>query len=221
MKQPTILIKKVLYFKHQFRQGEKHITMKKVSIEKKRYILNDFFKIEEAHLRFELFNGKMSPSVRRLSLERGDSVAVLVFNQTTEKLILISQFRYPTYKNNNGWIIEAIAGMVDPGETPEQSARREVQEETGLEIDDFDSIATFYPSPGGSSERIFLFYSEVSGEKAKYKDTGGLIGHGEDIKAVEITLDDALRKIKAGEIVDAKTIIGIYWLENRQIKLRK
>src|SRR6185369_17825723 len=136
--------------------------MKKVSIEQKRDILNDFFKVEEAHLRFELFNGKMSPLVRRLSLERGDSVAILVFNQTTKKLILINQFRYPTYKNNDGWIIETIAGMIDPGETPEQSARREVQEETGLDIDAFEYIATFYPSPGGSSERIILYYSEVS-----------------------------------------------------------
>ncbi len=195
--------------------------MKKVDIEQKRYILNDFFKIEEARLRFELFSGKMSQWMRRLSLERGDSVAVLVFNQTTEKLILINQFRYPTYKNNHGWIIETIAGMIDLGETPEESARREVQEETGLNIDAFESIATFYPSPGGSSERIFLFYSEVSGEKAKYKETGGLIGEGEDIKAVEISLADALKKIKSGEIVDAKTIIGIYWLENHQLNLRK
>ncbi len=195
--------------------------MKKVDIEQKRYILNDFFKIEEARLRFELFSGKMSQWMRRLSLERGDSVAVLVFNQTTEKLILINQFRYPTYKNDDGWIIETIAGMIDLGETPEESARREVQEETGLNIDAFESIATFYPSPGGSSERIFLFYSEVSGEKAKYKETGGLIGEGEDIKAVEISIADALKKIKSGEIVDAKTIIGIYWLENHQLNLRK
>jgi ADP-ribose pyrophosphatase len=195
--------------------------MKKVSIEQKRYILNDFFKIEEAQLRFELFNGKMSPLVRRLSLERGDSVAVLVFNQTTDKLILVSQFRYPTYQNQDGWIIEAIAGMVDPGETPEESAQREVQEETGLNIDRFEHITTFYPSPGGSSERIHLFYSEVSGDKAKYQETSGLIGEGEDIKAVEITLTDALERIKSGEIVDAKTIIGIYWLENHQIKNRK
>lgn len=195
--------------------------MKKVEIKEKRYVLNDFFKIEEARLRFELFSGKMSQLVRRLSLERGDSAAVLVFNRTTQKLILISQFRYATYKNNDGWITETIAGMVDRGETPEEAARREVQEETGLDIDNFEHIASFYPSPGGSSERIFLFYSEVSGEKAKYKETGGLIGEGEDIKAVEMTLAEALKRIKSGEILDAKTIIGIYWLENRLINLKK
>jgi nudix-type nucleoside diphosphatase (YffH/AdpP family) len=190
--------------------------MKKVSIERKRYILDDFFRIEEAYVQFEQFNGEMSPLVRQLTLERGNSVAVLVFNKSTEKLILISQFRYPTYRNNHGWTIETIAGMVDPGETPEESARRELQEETGLNIDILEQITAFYPSPGGSSEQIYLYYSEVSGEQAKYKKTGGLLAVGEDIKVIELTLAGALAKIKTGEIVDAKTIIGIYWLENRQ-----
>jgi len=190
--------------------------MKKVSIERKRYILDDFFKVEEAYLQFEQFNGEMSPLVRRLTVERGNSVAILVFNRSTQNLILISQFRYPTYQNNHGWMIEVIAGMVDPGETPEESARRELKEEIGANIESFEHIATFYPSPGGSSEQIYLYYSEVSGEQAKYKKTGGLVASGEDIKVVELTLDEALAKIKTGEIMDAKTIIGIYWLENHQ-----
>lgn len=192
--------------------------MKKVSIEQKRYILEDVFKVEEARLRFEKFNGEMSDEIRRISLERGDSVAVIIFNLTTNKLILINQFRYPTYKNDQGWLIEAIAGIVDPNETPEQSARREVQEEVGLNISTLEYISTFYPSPGGSSERIHLYYSEVSGENAKYKKTGGLVSEGEDIKAEELSLQEALGKIKSGEIMDAKTIIGIYWLENRLLK---
>ena len=190
--------------------------MKKVSIKKTRYILEDVFKVEEAHLRHEKFNGKMSDLVRRISLERGDSVAVIIFNLDTKKIILVSQFRYPSYKSGHGWLIEAIAGIVDPNETPEESARREVKEETGLNISKLEKISSFYPSPGGSSERIHLFYSEVSGERAKYKESGGLISEGEDIKAMELSLEEALSEIKSGEIMDAKTIIGIYWLENRQ-----
>jgi ADP-ribose pyrophosphatase len=193
--------------------------MKKVIVEKKRNILDDFFKVEEAYLRFELFDGQMSQLVRRINLERGDSVAILIFNQTTDKLILINQFRYSTYQNGHGWIIETIAGMVDPGEEPEQSAKREVEEETGLHIDTLEHISTFYLSPGGSSERIFLYYSEVSGDRAKYQETGGLIGSGENIKAVEMTLAEALAKIKSGEIMDAKTVLGIYWLENRRLNV--
>ena len=192
--------------------------MKKVSIEQKKYIFEDIFKIEEAHLRFEKFNGEMTDPVRRISLERGDSVAVVILNLTTNKIILVSQFRYPSYNNGQGWLIETIAGMVDPGESPEETARREVEEEIGLNISTLEFISTFYPSPGGSSERIHLFYSEVSGENAKYKGTGGLISEGEDIKAEELSLEEALGKVRSGEIMDAKTIIGIYWLENRLLK---
>jgi nudix-type nucleoside diphosphatase (YffH/AdpP family) len=194
--------------------------MKKVSIEKKRYILDNFFKVEEAYLRFEKFNGEMSDTVRRFSLERGNSVAVLTFNTHTDKLILINQFRYPTYKNGHGWTIEAIAGMIDSGETPEEAARREVEEETGLSISALQHITTFYPSPGGSSELIFLYYSEVSGEPTNRDNTGGIISEGEDILSLEISLEEALKKIRSGEIMDAKTIIGIYWLENHLMKNR-
>ena len=195
--------------------------MKKVLIEKKRYILEDVFKVEEVYLRHEKFNGEMSEIVRRISLDRGDSVAVIIFNLDTSKIILVNQFRYPSYKTGHGWPIESIAGIVDPDEAPEEAARREVQEETGLNISTIEHISTFYPSPGGSSEQIHLYYSEVSGESANYMGTGGLVSEGEDIRAEELSLEDALLKIKSGEIIDAKTIIGIYWLENHYLKKTK
>ncbi|HKI53098.1 MAG TPA: NUDIX hydrolase [Anaerolineales bacterium] len=192
--------------------------MKKVSVEQKKYILEDVFKVEEAYLRYEKFNGEMSGTVRRISLERGDSVSILIYNTITNKIILIRQFRYPSYKSGNGWLIETIAGIVDKGEKPEESARREVQEETGLTIKTLEHITTFYPSPGGSSERVFLYYSEVSRDQTVDGEVGGLACESEDIKSHELTLDEALGKIKSGEIMDAKTIIGIQWLENRQLK---
>lgn len=192
--------------------------MKKVSIEQKKTIFDDFFKVEEAYLRFEQFNGEMSPRIRRLNMERGNSVAIVIRNRDTGRLIMVTQFRYPTYQNDHGWTVEILAGMVDPGETPEETLRRELVEEVGLSIETFEHINTFYPSPGGSSELIYLYYAEVSGEQAKYKKTGGLLTHGEDIKAIELSVDEALAKIKSGEIMDAKTIIGIYWLENHRLK---
>jgi len=192
--------------------------MKKVVIDSKRLVLDDFFKVEEAQLQHELFNGEMSIPLRRLSLERGNSVAVLVFNLDTQKIILINQFRYPTYKNGHGWVTEIIAGMVDEGEAPEESARRELLEEAGLTISSFEHICDFYPSPGGSSEMIYLYYAEVSGKFAVYGKTGGLAGHGEDIATMEFTLEEVLDKIRTGEIIDAKTIMGIFWLENQQLK---
>lgn len=192
--------------------------MKKVLINNQQIVFNDFFKLEDALVSFEKFNGEMSEPARRLSLERGDSVAVLVFNQTTQKLILINQFRYPTYKNGDGWIIETIAGMIDKEESAEAAAKREVEEEVGLNINSMEFISTFYLSPGGSSERIHLYFSEVSGEDANYKGFGGMITEGEDIKVEEMSLNEALHGIKSGKIVDAKTILGIYWLKNRQLE---
>ena len=192
--------------------------MKKVTIEDKKYILEDVFKVDEAYLRYEKFNGKMSGTVRRISLERGDSVGILIYNTTTDKIILISQFRYPSYKTGHGWLLETIAGIVDANEAPEEAARREVQEEAGLNITNLEHISTFYPSPGGSSERIFLYYSEVVREPASDGKLGGLACEDEDIKSQEVTLKEALAKIKSGEIMDAKTIIGVQWLENRQLK---
>lgn len=203
---------------YQHSHYKKQVGMKKVSIEQKQYIFDDFFKVEEAYLRFEQFNGEMSPRVRRLNMERGNSVAVVILNTDTNKLIMVTQFRYPTYQNGHGWTIEIIAGMVDPGETPEETLRRELEEEIGLKLETFGHINTFYPSPGGSSELIYLYYAEVSGEQAKYKETGGLLSHGEDVKAIELSLEDALAKVKSGEIVDAKTIVGVYWLEGRHLK---
>ena len=192
--------------------------MKKVIIEDKKYILEDIFKVDEAYLRYEKFNGEMSETVRRISLERGDSVAILICNTNTNKIILISQFRYPPHKNGNGWPVEIIAGIIDQDENPEEAARREVQEEVGLNISNLEHISTFYPSPGGSSERIFLYYSEISVEQISDGKIGGLACEDENIQSYEISLDEALERIKSGEIMDAKTIIGIQWLENRQLK---
>ncbi len=190
--------------------------MKKVIIEDKKYVFKGFFKLEEVRLSFEKFNGEMSRTVTRLSLERGDAVAVLIHNTTTGKLIFTNQFRYSAYKNGEGWILEILAGMVGKDEDPIMAAKREIMEEIGLEVSNLEHISTFYTTPGGSSERIHLYYSEVSGEKAKYSSFGGLISEDEDIKAEEMTLEEALQKVKEGEIMDAKTIVGIYWLANRQ-----
>jgi len=192
--------------------------MKKVEIESQRYLLKDVFRVEEVFLRFEKFDGTMSDTIRRLNFDRGDSVAVLVYNLDTKKLLLLEQFRYPTYHKGPGWIIEPIAGIVDEGEPPEETARREAHEETGLTVEKVEFIASFYPSPGGCSEQNFLYYAEISGENAKYNEIGGLASENENIRTLELSLDEALEQVRKGEICDAKTIMGIYWLENRFLK---
>jgi len=188
--------------------------MRRVEIERKRRILDDFFKVEEAHLRYERFDGKMSPVVRRLNFERGDSVAAVIFNPGTQRLLLVNQFKYPAYDKGPGWITETVAGMIDKNETPEDAARREIEEEMGYRVTNLEHISTFYVSPGGSSERIVLYYAEVDATD-KSKAGGGVGSEDEDNVTVELTLAEALEQIRSGELADAKTILGILWFQNR------
>ncbi len=86
-------------------QPEKEIIIKKVHILSQKIVFNDKFKILETRLQFEKFNGQMSPPVRRLTFERGDAAAALLWHRDRQRLLLVEQFRSPTYKKGPGWII--------------------------------------------------------------------------------------------------------------------
>jgi len=187
----------------------------RVDIREKKILVDDFFKVEEALLSFEKFDGTMSPPVRRLNFERGDSVAALLHHTGRDAAILVKQFRYAAYEKGAGWLTEVVAGMIDRGETPEEAIRREIHEETGYTPDRIEPISTFFVSPGGTSERIMLYYAAVSGA-APGDRHGGLAGENEDIKPVEIFMADAFAKLRRGEFADAKTIIALMWLEARR-----
>jgi nudix-type nucleoside diphosphatase (YffH/AdpP family) len=178
-------------------------------------LLDDFFRIDAATLQYERFDGSLSEPVRRLRLDRGDSVAALVVHTGTGRALMVKQFKYPVFGVTDGWIVEVVAGMVDRGETPEVAIRREVREEIGYELAHLERVNTFFVSPGGSSERIFLFYGEVT-DDGRTGTAGGVRAEGEDIAIREYTIPEALAAVERGEIVDAKTIISLYWLRQRQ-----
>jgi nudix-type nucleoside diphosphatase (YffH/AdpP family) len=187
---------------------------KRIVIYGKRRVFDGFFKIDEAELSYERFDGKMSPPVKRLCFERGDSVAAILFDAERRKLLLVKQFKYPTYEKGPVWIVETVAGILEPGETPEAALRRETLEETGYEIALLEPVARFYVSPGGSSERIFLYYAEVR-KTGEVGVGGGLTGENEDIKTIEYTPEELDHALASGEIQDAKTIIAIQWWRMR------
>jgi ADP-ribose pyrophosphatase len=104
--------------------------------------------------------------------------------------------------------------MIDPGESPEQAARREILEETGYRVDNLVHISTFFVSPGGSSERIVLYYAEIAGGSPDERG-GGVADENEDIDIVELPVHEAFHQVDNGEIADAKTIIALMWLRER------
>jgi ADP-ribose pyrophosphatase len=192
--------------------------MPRVDVISRKRVLDDFFKVDEAYLRFERHDGTMSEVVRRLNFERGDSVAALLVNVASRTVHLAEQFMYPTLEKAGGWTETVVAGMIDDGETPERAVRREILEESGFAVDAVEPIATFFVSPGGSSERIFLYCAFVS-EGARQSAGGGLASEHEDIRITAWPLDAFVARLSSGALTDAKTIIAGHWLRDNLTRI--
>ncbi|MCP5283870.1 MAG: NUDIX hydrolase [Burkholderiaceae bacterium] len=179
------------------------MTEPKVELIGRARLLDDFFQVDAVDYRFERQDGRTSAPVRRLVLERGDSVAALLHQGP--RLWLVEQLRIATWPSGPGWLLEVVAGIVGAGESPEAALRREVHEETGFEIEALDWLGSFYLSPGGSSERVHLALAEVG---TRSGPGGGVTEEGEDILLVELTPDGLRDAWRQGRLVDAKTLIA-------------
>ena len=150
-----------------------------------------------------------------LVARRGDSVAAVVERREDGAILLTRQFRYPTLEHGPGFLLELPAGSVEGDEEPVDALRRELIEELGYEAGPLEPIATFYVTPGGSSERVFLYATQI-GDDDRVGDGGGLASEGEAIEIVAVSVDELLAMVADGTIEDAKTIIGAWWLERRR-----
>lgn len=180
---------------------------------KEERLLDEFITVDKVQVEHDQFNHVAPANVCRYNIERPQAVAVILENTTTGALVLVEQFRYATVKHNkkNGWVLEIIAGLLDEGETPEACGMRETLEETGYKVDQLEFIHTYYGSVGISTEQIHLFYGQVS-TSDKVEKGGGLVHEHEDLAIREIPYEDLIQRLKKGEIIDSKTILGLQWL---------
>lgn len=181
----------------------------KYEIIKEEIVFDNFFKIKKAKIKHDSFDST-TIEVDRLSFERGDSVAILIYEKDTESLLFTNQFRYPTIKEKEGWILELTAGTIEGAEEPMQRVKKEVEEEIGYKISEIEFISSFFVSPGGTSERILLYYSEVNSTNKVFKG-GGMKYEKEDIQLIKIGIKEVIAQLKNNTFRDAKTIIGIQW----------
>jgi GDP-mannose pyrophosphatase NudK len=139
---------------------------------------------------------------------RPDAASVLLYDTERKKFLLTRQFRLPTYLNGNdtGILTEACAGLIDEGETPEQTAIREVYEETGYEITDLEKTSSVYTSAGGITEYIHMYIAPYSPEM-KIGKGGGLAEEGEDVRIFELDMEEARTMLRDRKIIDAKTVM--------------
>jgi len=170
-----------------------------------------YFRIERYKFRHKLFAGGWSGEITREVFERGHAVAVLPYDPERDSILLIEQFRMGALIGEMpAWQTEVIAGIIDEGETPEQVAHREAQEEAECKLGELIPIAHYLASPGGTSETCRLYCGRI--------DSRGLGGiHGlahehEDIRVTVVPFEEARTKLLRGEIGNATALIALQWL---------
>lgn len=170
---------------------------------------SNFLTVKSADVEYDTFTGgKIEMNMK--VLERGDSVAVLVKETDTNSFLFTNQFRFPVTFKDKGWLLEIPAGGLKQNEDIEVCARREIEEELGYKVNSsMKFISKFYVSPGGTSERIFLYYCEVISAD-RISDGGGLIEEKEDIELVKLSIEDSFKLI-GDKIIDGKSILAIQW----------
>jgi ADP-ribose pyrophosphatase len=197
------------------------MSEKKYEILNRETLFQGYFRMDRFRLRHERFAEGWSNVFTREIFDRGGRIAaVLPFDPKSDKLILIEQFRVGVLAGGeNPWITEIVAGIIDGNETPEETARREAQEEAGCAISELQKIADYFTSPGGTSEHITLF----AGRTVAPVDGAihGLALEDEDIRVHVMDAAKAISLLYAGDkIRDATTLIALQWFAMHHTELR-
>ena len=173
-------------------------------------ILSDqHYVLRKAEFDFRRQDGVWQKQTRE-SFDMGDGAAVLPMDAARGLVLLIRQFRWPTFEAGyKKLLIEAVAGKLD-GDAPEACVRREAREEAGITLGRTQCAFHSFMSPGAVTERLSLFVAGYDSAAPREK-SGGNEAEGEDIQVLELPLDEALNMITTGEIIDAKTIMLLQW----------
>ncbi|MEO0766237.1 MAG: NUDIX domain-containing protein, partial [Pseudomonadota bacterium] len=118
-----------------------------------------FFGFDELRLRHETFEGDMSDVLDRSVFVSSDAALVLPYDPVRDRVLLVEQVRMGPIGRYDpvAWQLEPVAGLVDPGESPADTARREAREEAGLELPHLETVGDYYASPGATTEYFHMF----------------------------------------------------------------
>ena len=183
-----------------------------VELLSKKTLYKGFFKMEEYRFKHRLFDGGWSEVVTREVFERGHAVVVLPYDPIADKVVLIEQIRVPVLEcSQTPWLLELVAGMIDPGQSSSSVAIRELKEETGLTATKVTKVNQYFSSPGGTSERFDFYWAQVDSSAAS--GHFGLAEEHEDIKVHVVDREQAYKMTTNGRIDNASTVIGLQWLQ--------
>jgi len=179
-----------------------------------------FWTLKVLRLRFRRFAGGWSETVRRELHCRGEAVGVLLYDPRLDALGLVEQFRVgAAFRAGSPWLLELVAGLVEPGETPAEVAVRETAEESGCAIEELVPVAGYYSSPGGTDEYFHLFCART--ELSRAAELHGERGEHEDIRLHVIPYAAVRDLQREGRLDNAHTLIALQWLHMHREELRR
>ncbi|NND79887.1 MAG: GDP-mannose pyrophosphatase NudK [Maribacter sp.] len=188
--------------------------MKKGNVKNiKTEVLSDhWYTLNKITFEYQKEDGSWETQIRE-AYDRGNGAAILLYNTKKGKVILTKQFRMPTYVNGNanGMMIEVCAGLLD-GNNPEDCIKKEIEEETGYQVENVQKVFESYMSPGSVTEILHFFIGEYS-DDMKIGEGGGAEDESENIEVLEIDFNEALELIQSGTIRDAKTIMLLQYAQ--------
>ncbi len=182
----------------------------KITIIKDKVLSDNYFILRNITYDLTRHDGEVIRQKREV-YDRGNGATILLYNRDQRSVVLTRQFRVATWVNGNedGRLIEACAGLLD-NDAPEACARKEAMEETGYQVGEVEKVFELYMSPGGVTEVVYFFIAPYS---AQLKKSAGGGVDDEAIDVIEMAFDDAIEKMRNGEICDGKTVILLQHLK--------
>ena len=175
-------------------------------------VYDGFFRMTRFKLKHALFQGGVTDPLVRERFERGHAVGVLLYDPWEDAVVLVEQFRIGALELSRGaWLLETVAGIIEPGESPEAVAIRETREEADIEIGNLERIAHYLISPGGSSQTVQLYCAPIDSRGLRLEGHGNP-EEGEDIRLHVIPADQAIAMLNSLGFQAAMPIIAIQWL---------
>ncbi|MFS2056759.1 ADP-ribose diphosphatase [Kosakonia cowanii] len=187
-------------------------TKNDVEIIARETLYTGFFSLVRYRFRHRLFNGGMSGEVQREIFERGHAAVLLPYDPARDEVVLIEQIRIAAFDTSDTpWLLEMVAGMIEVGESDEEVARREADEEAGLAVGRVKRMLSYLASPGGTSERTAVLVGEVDATQAS--GIHGLVDENEDIRVHVVSREQAYQWVEEGTIDNAASVIALQWLQ--------
>ena len=183
-----------------------------VQLKSKISVCDGYLRVDRYRVTHQLYGGGWSQVLEREVISRGAVVGVLLFDPTRQEVVLVEQFRIGAWAANwpDPWLLECVAGVIEPGERPTEVAVRETWEEAGCKVTRLELISHYLTNPGSSTEQVDLFCGQIdaTGVGGYY----GLESECEDIRASVWPLDEALALLSGQRICNAMTLIALQWL---------